>query len=76
MGAPSSGVAPEIVAYVDAEVAKLKGARRCWASWAVAIVGTIVSLAGIAGYVSLELGAIGGAVAANGAVLIGLYCKT
>jgi hypothetical protein len=69
------GIEQEVIDYVDGQIAALKGIQRCYASILIAALGFAVTLLGIAGYVSPTIGTYGGVLAANGAILVGLYCQ-
>jgi hypothetical protein len=69
-----ASVAPEVVAYVEARIAELRGATRCYASVAVAVVGFLLGLLGAASVVSPTWGALGAGTAASGAVMVSHFC--
>jgi hypothetical protein len=71
-----ASVAPEVVAYVEARIAELKGASRCYASVAIAVVGFVLGLLGAASIVSPTWGALGAGTAASGSVMISHFCGT
>jgi hypothetical protein len=69
-----ASVAPEVIAYVESRIADLRGATRCYASVAVAVLGFILGLLGAASFVSPTWGALGAGTAASGSVLVSHFC--
>jgi hypothetical protein len=63
-----------VVAYVESRIAALRGATRCYASVAVALVGFILGLLGAASVVSPTWGALGAGTAASGSVMVSHFC--
>lgn len=67
-------LAPEVVAYVDGEIEKLKGTQRCYASAGLAAAGLILALIGVVAGASVEWTALGVSVLSSGSALVAKFC--